>query len=199
MKKAMEHLSTADPVLRRIIVTAGPCELKRPMGPFQMLVRSIVFQQLSTKAANTIHGRLEAAAGGTITPQSLQKLTMRQLRKCGLSRQKATYLRDIAAHALAGRPDFQHLERLSDEEVIAALTEINGVGEWTAHMFLIFALGRPNVLATGDLGIRMAIKRNYKMTVVPKPATIERLAKKNGWHPYCSYVCWYLWRSLDAK
>src|SRR5579859_3164425 len=100
MKKAMQHLSAADPVLRRIILRAGPCQLKRPMSPFQMLVRSIVFQQLSTKAANTIHGRLEAAAGGAITPESLRKLTMEQMRACGLSRQKATYVRDIAAHAL---------------------------------------------------------------------------------------------------
>jgi DNA-3-methyladenine glycosylase II len=199
MKKAAQHLSAADPVLRRIIARVGPAKLKRPLSPFQMLVRSIVFQQLSTKAAATIHGRLEAAAGGAITPESLLRLTMPQLRACGLSRQKASYVRDIAKHALAGRPDFEHIERLSDEEVITALTEINGVGEWTAHMFLIFALARPNVLATGDFGVRNAIRRAYKMRVLPKPVTIERLAKKKNWHPYCSFACWYLWRSLDNE
>ena len=199
MKKAREHLSAVDPVLRRIIAKVGPAKLKRPMSPFQMLVRSIVFQQLSTKAANTIHGRVEAACGGTVTPEALKGLTLEQMRACGLSRQKAAYVRDIAEHALAGRPDFEHLERLSDEEVIASLTEINGVGEWTAHMFLIFALERPNVLAHGDLGVRTAIKRAYKMRVLPKPRYIQQLAKKKNWHPYCSFACWYLWRSLENE
>ena len=160
-----------------------------------MLARAIVFQQLSTKAARTIYGRLEEAAGGALTPESIQNLSVGEMRRAGLSRQKLGYIRDLAEHALSGKVDFAKLPAMSDEEVIASLTDIKGVGVWTAHMFLLFSLRRPNVLPVGDLGVRMAIQKAYRKRKMPTPKQVEQIAK--GWHPYCSYAAWYLWRSLE--
>jgi DNA-3-methyladenine glycosylase II len=195
MKKAIHHLRDSDPVLAAIIERVGPCQIAYREPTFEALARSIVFQQLSTKAARTIYGRLEEAAGGRITPEAIQNLSLGDMRRAGLSKQKIGYIRDLAEHALSGKVDFDRLPGMSDEEVIVALTDIKGVGVWTAHMFLIFALRRPNVLAVGDLGVRTAIQRHYKKRALPKPAHIEKLAA--NWHPYCSFACWYLWRSLE--
>jgi DNA-3-methyladenine glycosylase II len=195
MKKAVDHLRQSDPVLAAIIERVGPAKIAYREPTFEALSRSIVFQQLSTKAARTIYGRLEEAAGGKITPEAIQNLSVGDMRRAGLSKQKIGYIRDLAEHALSGKVDFDLLPSMSDEEVIVALTDIKGVGVWTAHMFLIFALQRPNVLAVGDLGVRTAIQRFYKKRGLPKPAHIEKLAA--NWHPYCSYACWYLWRSLE--
>jgi len=195
MKKAIDHLRQSDPVLAAIIERVGPAKIAYREPTFEALARSIVFQQLSTKAARTIYGRLEEAAGGKITPEAIQNLSVGDMRRAGLSKQKIGYIRDLAEHALGGKVDFDLLPSMSDEEVIVALTDIKGVGVWTAHMFLIFALQRPNVLAVGDLGVRTAIQRFYKKRGLPKPAHIEKLAA--NWHPYCSYACWYLWRSLE--
>jgi DNA-3-methyladenine glycosylase II len=195
MKKAINHLRESDPILASIIERVGPCQIAYREPTFEALARSIVFQQLSTKAARTIYGRLEEAAGGRITPEAVQNLSLGEMRRAGLSKQKIGYIRDLAEHALSGKVDFDRLPGMSDEEVIVALTDIKGVGVWTAHMFLIFALRRPNVLAVGDLGVRTAIQRHYKKRALPKPAHIEKLAA--NWHPYCSFACWYLWRSLE--
>jgi DNA-3-methyladenine glycosylase II len=195
MKKAVTHLRASDPVLASIIERVGACQITYREPTFEALARSIVFQQLSTKAARTIYCRLEEAAGGRITPEAIQNLSLGEMRRAGLSKQKVGYIRDLAEHALSGRVDFARLPAMSDEEVIVALTDIKGVGVWTAHMFLIFALRRPNVLAVGDLGVRSAIKRHYKKRQLPKPEHIEKLAA--NWHPYCSIACWYLWRSLE--
>lgn len=195
MRKAQTHLQESDPVLASIIERVGACQIAYREPTFEALARSIVFQQLSTKAARTIYGRLEEAAGGRTTPEAIQNLTLGEMRRAGLSKQKIGYIRDLAEHALSGKVDFDRLPGMSDEEVIITLTDIKGVGVWTAHMFLIFALRRPNVLAVGDLGVRTAIKRHYKKRVLPKPAQIEKLAA--NWHPYCSIACWYLWRSLE--
>ena len=195
MKKALDHLKKSDAILASIIARVGPCKMAYRDPTFEMLARAIVFQQLSTKAARTIYGRLEEAAGGALTPESIQNLSVGEMRRAGLSRQKLGYIRDLAEHAISGKVDFAKLPAMSDEEVIASLTDIKGVGVWTAHMFLIFALRRPNVLAVGDLGVRTAIQRHYKKRVLPKPQHIEKLAV--NWRPYCSYACWYLWRSLE--
>jgi DNA-3-methyladenine glycosylase II len=195
MKKAVNHLKESDAILAAVITRVGPCQLAYREPTFEALARSIVFQQLSTKAARTIYGRLEEAAGGAITPEAIQNLSIGEMRRAGLSKQKIGYIRDLAEHALSGKVDFARLPEMSDEEVIAALTDIKGVGVWTAHMFLIFALRRPNILPVGDLGVRMAIQRAYKKRKLPTPAQIEQIAK--GWHPYCSYAAWYLWRSLE--
>jgi DNA-3-methyladenine glycosylase II len=195
MKNAINHLKRADPVLAAIIGQVGACKIAYREPTFEALARSIVFQQLSTKAARTIYGRLEQAAGGRVTPEAIQNLSLGEMRRCGLSKQKIGYIRDLAEHALSGKVDFARLRDMTDQEVITVLTDIKGVGVWTAHMFLIFALRRPNVLALGDLGVRSAIKRHYNKRTLPKPAHVEKLAV--NWHPYCSIACWYLWRSLE--
>jgi DNA-3-methyladenine glycosylase II len=195
MQKALTHLRNSDATLASIIERVGRPQIAYREPTFEALARSIVFQQLSTKAAGTIYGRLEEAAGGKMTPESIQNLSVGEMRRAGLSKQKIGYIRDLAEHALSGKVDFDRLPGMNDEEVIAALTDIKGVGVWTAHMFLIFALRRPDVLAVGDFGVRSAIKRHYKKRILPKPAQIEKLAV--NWHPYCSIACWYLWRSLE--
>lgn len=195
MRKAVNHLKQSDAVLASVIARVGPCQVAYREPTFEALARSIVFQQLSTKAARTIYGRLEEAAGGKLTPEAIRNLSIGEMRRCGLSKQKIGYIRDLAEHALSGRVDFEKLPSMSDDEVIIALTDIKGVGVWTAHMFLIFALRRPNVLPTGDLGVRTAIQRLYGKRKLPTPAQMEKLAE--SWHPYCSYAAWYLWRSLE--
>ena len=195
MKKAVDHLKKSDAILASIIARVGPCKMAYRDPTFEMLARAIVFQQLSTKAARTIYGRLEEAAGGALTPESIQNLSVGEMRRAGLSRQKLGYIRDLAEHALSGKVDFARLPGMSDEEVLIALTDIKGVGVWTAHMFLLFSLRRPNVLPVGDLGVRMAIQRAYRKRKLPTPKQVEQIAK--GWHPYCSYAAWYLWRSLE--
>jgi DNA-3-methyladenine glycosylase II len=197
MKKALDHLQKADVILGSIIARVGPCKMTYRDPSFEMLARAIVFQQLSTKAARTIYGRLEEAAGGPLTPESIQNLSVGEMRRAGLSRQKLGYIRDLAEHAISGKVDFALLPSMSDEQVIESLTDIKGVGVWTAHMFLIFSLRRPNVLPVGDLGVRMAIQRAYKKRKLPTPKQIEQIAR--GWHPYCSYAAWYLWRSLEGS
>lgn len=195
MRKALEHLRAGDPVLASIIARVGPFKMSYREPSFAALARSIVFQQLSGKAAATIFGRLEQAVGGELTPRSLLRLPLPTLRKCGLSSQKAAYIRSLAEHTESGALDFSTLPRLSDADVIAQLTQVKGVGVWTAHMFLMFALRRRDVLPVGDLGIQMAIKRHYRLRKPPKPPRIEKIARP--WRPYASVACWYLWRSLE--
>jgi DNA-3-methyladenine glycosylase II len=201
MLHATKHLSSSDPVLAAIIERCGPCNISYREPGFSTLVRSIVYQQLSGKAALTILNRLIAAAGGDLTPQSILKLTPQKMRACGLSKQKLTYIRDLAKKSKAGKIDWAALPKMSDDEIIETLTQVKGVGVWTVHMFLIFALKRENVLPVGDLGVRAAIKRAYKTRGTkkdpyPKAKQIEKLAK--NWHPYCSIATWYLWRSLEG-
>jgi DNA-3-methyladenine glycosylase II len=164
---------------------------------FPALARSIVHQQLSGKAASTIFGRLEAALKGRLTPGALLRLSDDRMRSFGLSRQKTAYLQDLARRTRSGELNFAALPRLSDEDVIAKLTAVKGVGVWTAQMFLIFALGRSDVLPTADLGVRAAIKKLYGLAELPGPAEMEKIAAP--WRPYCSVACWYLWRSLDNQ
>jgi DNA-3-methyladenine glycosylase II len=197
MRKAIEHLKQADPVLAGIIEQVGPYGIKFFDPDFETLVKSIVSQQLSGKVAKTIYGRLIAAAGDRLTPESLLKLRPARMRSLGLSRQKIEYIRDLARHSRAGKVDFTKLPDCSDDEVIEHLTAVKGIGVWTAHMFLIFALRRPNVLPTGDLGIRAAIRKAYGLEELPKPTDIESMAI--GWHPYCTVASWYLWRSLETN
>jgi DNA-3-methyladenine glycosylase II len=161
------------------------------------LVRSIVFQQLSGKAARTIMQRLvNALPEGRLTPEAILALTPEQMRSLGLSGQKTAYVRDLAERTRSGEIDFSKFPAMSDDEVIEHLTRVKGVGVWTAHMFLIFALRRPDVLPTGDLGVRAAMRKAYRMRALPKPERMEKIAKR--WRPYCSVASWYLWRSLDG-
>ena len=165
---------------------------------FETLVRSIVYQQLSGKVAKVIYQRLLVdAAGGKVTPKRILKLSPAELRAIGLSKQKSAYILDLAERTGAGSVDFKRLPELSDEAVIEHLTAVKGIGVWTAHMFLIFALRRTDILPTGDLGVRTAIRKAYDLPELPKPAEIEELAQ--SWRPYCSVAAWYLWRSLDGE
>jgi DNA-3-methyladenine glycosylase II len=168
-------------------------------GPpeFSSLAESIVYQQLHGKAAATIFNRLTTLAGDPLTPEGILRLTDAQLRSVGLSKQKSAYLKDLAAKTAAGLLDFTRLADLPDEEVVKHLTQVKGVGVWTAHMFLMFTLRRPDVLPTGDYGVQAAIKRHYRKRQLPKPHVMEKIAKP--WAPYRSIACWYLWRSLDIK
>ena len=168
-------------------------------GPpeFHSLAEAIVYQQLNGKAAITIFKRFAALAGEPLKPEGILKLTDAQLRSVGLSKQKSSYLKDMAGRAARGELDFSRLPEMSDDEVIKHLTQVKGVGVWTAHMFLMFTLKRPNVLPTGDYGIQMAIKKHYKKRKMPKPEVMAKIAK--SWEPYRSVACWYLWRSLDIK
>lgn len=197
MKKALTHLKKADKILAAIITRVGAYKITYREASFEALARAIVFQQLNGKAALTIYNRFEEAAGGKITPEAIRNLSVGEMRRAGLSKQKIGYIRDLAEHALAGKLDFGNFHSMTDEEVMAALTDIKGIGDWTAHMFLIFALRRPDVLATGDLGVRTAIQRFYKKRKLPSPKQMEKIAA--CWQPYRSVACWYLWRSLDIK
>ena len=197
MRSAIVHLKKSDPVLRDIIEKVGPCRMEFGPPEFHSLAESIVYQQLNGKAAFTIFNRFAALAGDPITPKGILKLTPEQMRSVGLSKQKTSYLFDMAERAQRGELDFSRLPQMTDEEVIAHLTQVKGVGVWTAHMFLMFTLKRPNVLPTGDFGIQMAIRKHYRKRKMPNPAQMEKVAK--SWEPYRSIACWYLWRSLDIK
>lgn len=198
MRRASVYLKQADPVLGEIIERVGPCKIQYAEPDFETLVRSIVFQQLNGKAARAIFARFKEALGdgSRMTPREVLALTSAQMQGLGLSRQKVKYIRDLAERTEAELIEFSRLATLSDDEVIQRLTTIKGVGVWTAQMFLIFALRRPDILATGDLGIRSAIRRAYRLWKLPTPARVEKLGAK--WHPHCSVACWYLWRSTET-
>ena len=197
MRKAVNRLKKSDPVLRAIIERVGPCRMEFGVPDFSSVAEAIVYQQLNGKAAVTIFNRFAALAGDPLTPEGILKLSDEQLRSVGLSKQKSAYLKDLSAKTAAGLLDFARLPDLSDEEVIRHLTQVKGVGVWTAHMFLMFSLRRPNVLPTGDYGVQMAIKKHYKKRKLPKPKDMEKIARV--WEPYRSVACWYMWRSLDIK
>lgn len=197
MKKAVEHLRASDPAMKRVVEAVGPCRMTYLEPEMSTLVRSIVHQQLSGKAARTILGRLHEAVGDEgYTPARIAKLRMPKLRSLGLSAQKASYLKDLASRTGRGDLDFNALPALPDEAVIEKLTEVKGVGVWTAQMFLMFALRRMDVMPTGDLGIRNAIQKVYAMEAPPKPVEMEAISQP--WRPYRTVACWYLWRSLDG-
>ena len=196
MRHAVRHLKKSDPVLAAIIERVGPYRVTFREPTFQTLVRSIAFQQLNGKAARSIFDRLVAAAGGTLTPESILALTVEQMRAVGLSRQKLSYIRDLAERTRLGEIDFARLPEMSDEDVIEHLTRVKGIGVWSAQMFLMFALQRPNILPTADYGVRAAIKKQYRKRKLPDHEQIVKLAR--AWHPYCSVACWYLWRSGET-
>jgi 3-methyladenine DNA glycosylase/8-oxoguanine DNA glycosylase len=197
MRKAINHLKKCDPVLRGIIERVGPFRMEYGLPQFSSLAEAIVYQQLNGRAAETIFKRFASLAGDPLTPEGILKLSDEQLRGVGLSKQKSAYLKDLAQKTAAGVLDFSKLPELPDEEVIEHLTQVKGIGVWTAHMFLIFSLRRLNVLPTGDYGVQMALKRHYRKRKLPKPKDMEKIAR--AWEPYRSVACWYMWRSLDIK
>jgi DNA-3-methyladenine glycosylase II len=197
MKEAILYLRQSDPILSEIIDRVGEYRIQFRPPEFETLVRSIVNQQLSGKVASVILGRLTQAVDNRLTPENILKLRPSRMRKLGLSAQKTAYIRDLARHTRDGRVVFEELPGLPDDAVLDRLTQIKGIGTWTAHMFLIFALRRTDVLPTGDLGIRNAIRKAYALAELPQPAEIEALATK--WRPYCTVASWYLWRSMEPN
>lgn len=198
--RARRVLLRRDPVLAALIRQYGPCGLGDALrvDHFSALVRAIIFQQLSTKAASTIHGRLLALLrDGHVNPQAVAAITEAQFRAAGISRQKAMYLRDLCEKIAGGVVQLDAVDALDDEDVIAALTKVKGIGRWTAEMFLMFRLQRPDVLPVGDLGILTAVQKAYRLRKRPTPDRLRRLG--DVWKPYRSVACWYLWRSLDNQ
>jgi DNA-3-methyladenine glycosylase II len=198
MKKAIAHLKKADPVLAAIIERAGAYKIHYREPGFETLVRSITNQQLNGTAAATIFARLQAAAkADPLTPESILRLRPARMRSLGLSGQKMKYIRELARMTRDGEVNFDQCAALEDDAVVEHLTRVKGVGVWTVHMFLMFALRRHDVLPTGDLGIRMAMKKAYGLENLPKPVEMEKIAAP--WRPYSSVACWYLCRSLEVK
>jgi DNA-3-methyladenine glycosylase II len=197
MRKALAHLKQSDPILRNIIEHVGPFKMEYGPPEFHSLAEAIVYQQLNGKAAVTIFKRFTALASDPVTAQGILKLADGEMRSAGLSKQKSSYLKDMAERASRGELDFARLPAMTDDQVIEHLTQVKGVGVWTAHMFLMFTLRRPDVLPTGDFGIRMAMKKHYKKRKLPTPEQMTKIARP--WSPYRSTACWYLWRSLDIK
>lgn len=198
LDRAVKHLARRDPVLRPLVRRWGPCQLPRRRDRFGMLVRSIISQQISAQAARTIRGRLEASLlPAKITPAALAQRSLDQLRAVGLSQQKASYIHDLATKTLAGEVRFDRFRHLSDEAVIDELTQVKGIGRWTAQMLLIFSLGRLDVLAVDDQGLRGAVRDLYQLDDFPNKQTFTRLAEP--WRPYASVASWYCWRHTDSR
>jgi DNA-3-methyladenine glycosylase II len=197
---AYRHLKSADPVLAALIERWGPYR-PRPGSedPWAALVRTIMFQQLAGNAARAIQRKFFAMyglEGRPPAPAQVLETTDEQFRAAGVSRQKAGYLRDLARHVLEGKIDFAALERASDEEVVREITAVRGLGEWSAHMFLIFDLGRPDVLPVGDLGVRLGMKAAYGLEATPTPK--QALVIGEPWAPYRSVGSWYMWRAVET-
>lgn len=199
----VDYLRGADPVLRDVIDEVGVDGLGdpragRPDDSYGALVRSIVGQQLSTRSARAIYARLEDRFGGRPpTPREVLADDPDELRTAaGLSHAKVAYLRSLAEHVLDGSLDLEHLDQLPDDEAIAALVAVRGIGPWSAQLFLMFHLGRPDVVAAGDLGIRRAVMIRYGLAELPAPAAVEKIAEP--WRPYRTLACRFLWRSLRA-
>jgi DNA-3-methyladenine glycosylase II len=201
MARARRVLMRRDPVLRAIISKYGACAIKtgREAGIFCGLVESIVSQQLSTKAAATIYGRLRALMpdGGAPTAHAILPLSDEALRGVGLSRQKVSYVRDLSRRMIEGSLQTDAFAAMSDDEVVAQLTQIKGIGRWTADMILIFRLARPDILPVGDLGIVKAVQKAYRLRKTPDAKRLLALGER--WRPYRSIASWYLWRSLENK
>jgi DNA-3-methyladenine glycosylase II len=197
--RARRLLLRRDPVLAALIKKHGACGLAAAQRAdhFSALVRAITGQQLSTKAASTIYARLVALMPGGMTPAALSALTDEQMRGVGMSRQKIAYFRDLCAKVQSGVVPLDALEAMTDDEVIAALTEVKGIGRWSAEMFLMFRLHRPDVLPVDDLGIVNAVKAVYRLRKRPTADRIRRIGE--AWRPYRSVASWYLWRSLDNE
>ena len=194
---ATAHLRSADARLATIIDRVGPCTLRLRKGIYPSLFRAVLYQQLAGAAAAAIERRVKDLFQGTTPPPAaFLRAPTEALRRAGLSRQKLLYLRDLAAHFADGRLRPQHLARLSNDDLVATVTTVHGIGEWTAHMLLIFSMGRTDVLPVGDYGVRKAMQRLYRLRQLPQPHTMERIA--TPWRPYRSIASWYLWRSVDT-
>ena len=199
LRAATRHLARSDAVIAAIVGRVGRCrfEIDRGGGPYASLVEAILYQQLAGSAAVAIFGRLRERMGRRhARPEDIAALSDLELRKVGLSRQKIGYLRDLTVRVQDGLA-LHRVHRMDDDGAIDTLTQVKGVGRWTAQMYLMFRLGRLDVLPVDDYGVRKAMQKAYRMRQLPKPVRMERIAE--AWRPYRSVACWYLWRSLDTK
>ena len=197
---AVERLKKHDPLLGRVIERYGPCTIRPHRNYYQELVDSIISQQLSVHAARAIEQRFRDLFDGAFpTAEQILTTDVETLRGLGFSRAKGSYVLDLAQHIVDGKVKFDHLDSLSNEEVMAELLPVKGIGEWTVHMFLMFCMGRLDVLPVGDLGIRNGIRKLYGLGEAPSPAQVREIAEQNEWHPYESVASWYIWQSLDNK
>lgn len=195
---AIRHLRRRDATLRVVIDAVGPFTLKLERDRFRMLVRSIIAQQISGSAARSIRARLDALlAPQRVTPESLAALSLPRLRSAGLSPQKASYLHDLSAKVASREVRLHRVAKMSDDEVIAELVQVKGIGVWTAQMFLMFSLGRLDVFPHDDLGIRSALKKLYGLSELPDRKTSHAIA--TPWRPYATIASWYCWRSHDVE
>jgi DNA-3-methyladenine glycosylase II len=197
-KAAADHLMAADPILAPVIASNGLCTIRPHKNYYWELIDAIISQQLSVKAAANIERRFQELFGSESPPPvAILQKSVDELRSVGLSRAKAGYIRDLAGHILNGRIVFEVFDNLTNAEIISELTAVRGIGEWTAQMFLMFCMGRADILATGDLGIRNAVKKLYAMEILPTPRQVKELSISRRWHPYETVACWYLWKSSD--
>jgi DNA-3-methyladenine glycosylase II len=194
IQRGLRHLRKSDPILRDVIRKAGPFRLNLRHDRFHALALAIVSQQISGKAARSIWEKLKVIAD-PLSAQRIRQLSVDELRVAGLSRQKASYLVDLATHVSEGKLKLNRMGRLTDDAVIESLVAVKGIGLWTAQMFLIFSLGRLDVLPHGDLGVRMAIQKLYGLDELPNREACHRIAEP--WRPYASIATWYCWRSLE--
>jgi DNA-3-methyladenine glycosylase II len=199
-KEAAEYLSQHDPVLAKVIATSPLCDIRPHTNYYQELVESIIGQQLSVKAAAAIVKRFRDMFGGTFpSPEQILTKDLEELRAIGFSYAKGRYVQDLAQHIIDGNVKFDKLDSLSNEEVITELTAVKGIGEWTAHMFLMFCMARSDILPVGDLGIRNSMRALYGLEHAPSPDEIRDIAKKYDWQPYESVASWYVWQNLGNK
>lgn len=198
MDNALAHLRNADPVLAGLIETYPPPAFEAHTNYYHELVDSIISQQLSVKAARTIEQRFKDLFGGEFpSPEQILEKNIETLRSVGLSRPKAGYIQDLARNILNGTVAFDHIDTLTNDEIIAELTKVKGIGVWTVHMFMMFCMARLDVLPIGDLGIRNGVAKLYGFEAIPTPEEVGLIARKNNWHPYESVASWYIWQSLD--
>ena len=197
---AQKHLKKVDPELGFIIDHYGDCTIVPHTNYYEELISSIISQQLSVKAASTIWQRfIELYDGKTPTPEQIIKTDIETIRAVGASYAKARYIQDLAMHIMSGKLDLAHIATLDNDTLIAQLTSVKGIGEWSAHMFMIFSLGRLDILPWGDLGVRKSSQLIYNLPTLPNKAELISLSEQHQWHPYESVAAWYLWKNLDNK
>ncbi len=197
LQTALDYLSQQDVVLAEIIAKVGPCAIMPRKNYYKALVNSIIAQQISVSASRSIRNKFMELIDQNLEPESVLPYSILQLRSAGLSIQKASYIYDLSLKFAQNKTVYNHLGRFSDEEVIKMLTEVKGIGVWTAQMFLIFSLGRLDVLPLDDVGFRNAVQIQYNMKSNPSKNRLERLAAK--WKPYRSVAVWYLWQAVDKQ
>ena len=199
IENGIKYIYKNDKLLAKIIDNSAKCNLKPKRNYFNAVLRAIIGQQLSVKAAASINGKFISHFNGSPLPENILNTPDTVLRNLGLSNAKTKYVKDLSAKILSSEISLESLTKKNDEEIIKELVKVKGIGNWTVHMFLIFTLGRPNVLPVSDLGIRKAVMNNYNLRKLPDEKKLIYISRKNNWEPYNSIASWYLWKSLDMN